>query len=148
MKLQVRKLAEMATALRDKTSTYFSITRLTSLKSLCKEPTTAAQFVFHLAECIFEKVRDAPCPRYTEPADWQHYQALIAEGVAVMKKYLRKPTEQNLSAVREMRRKVVSVQTYTGKGIWGQPIRSIHSRDVLVIEDALQCMISPVAAPF
>ena len=43
MKLQVRKLAEMATALRDKTSTYFSITRLTSLKSLCKEPTTAAQ---------------------------------------------------------------------------------------------------------
>ncbi len=148
MKPQVRKLAETATALREKTSTYFSITRLTSLKSLCKEPSTAAQFGFHLAERTFEKVQNAPCPGYTEPPDWHRYQVLIAECVAMMKKYLRKPTGNNLSALREMWRKVESVQTYTGKEIWGHPIRSIHSREVLVTEDALQCMISPEAVGF
>ena len=148
MKPQIRKLIETATALQNKTSTYFSITRLTSLKSLCKEPAIAAQFVFYLAERTFERVQNAPCPKYTQPADWQHYQALIAEAITLMKKYLHKPGEKNLSALREMRRKVESVQTYTGKEIWGHPIRSIHSREVLVIEDALQCLISPDAAPF
>src|SRR3972149_9645294 len=148
MKPQIRKLIETATALRNKTDTYFSITRLTSLKSLCKEPAVAAQFVFYLSECTLARVQDAPCPKYTKPADWLHYQTLIAEAVAVMKRYLRRPTEKNLSALRQMRMKVEPVQTYTGREIWGHPIRSIHSREVLVIEDALRCMIEPEVAPF
>ncbi len=47
---QIRRLAETAAALRAGTSTYFAITRLTSIKSLCKQPERAAQFVCYRAE--------------------------------------------------------------------------------------------------
>jgi len=148
MKLQIRRLTETARALREQTSTYFSITRLTSLKSLCKEPAIANQFVCHLAECVLAKTQIAPCPKYCRRADWEHYRALIAEAVPLMRNYRQKPTEKNLATLRKMRLKVESVQNYTGKEIWGHPIRAIHSKDVLVIEDALQCMSSPETASY
>ena len=148
MKPQIHKLNETIIALREKTSTYFSVTRLTSIKSLCKEPIIAAQFVFHLARLTFEKVQNSSCPKYIEVTDWRFYQALITEAVSLMERYLRTPTEENISSLHEIRRRVTSVQSYTGKKIWGHSIRTIHSRDVLVIEDALQCLMSPEVAPF
>ena len=147
MKPQVRRLGETAAALRNQTSTYFSITRLTGLKSLCREPELAAQFVLHLAERTLRRVEDSGCPAYTEPVDWQRYQALILEAVTLMKESLCQG-KSNLSALRTVLRKVESVQTDTGKEIWGHPTRNIHSQDVLVIEGALQCLLAPEVAPF
>jgi hypothetical protein len=148
MNQQIRRLAKTATALRAGTSTYFPITRLTSIKSLCKEPEMAAQFVFYLAERTLEKVHARPCPAYTDPADWTHYQTLITEAISLMRDYLQAPTEKNLSQLRSMLRKAEAVQAYTGERVWGHPLRTIHSNDVLVIEDALRCMTPPDAAPY
>jgi len=148
MKPQVRKWIETANALREKANTYFSITRLTSLKNLCKDPAVANEFTFYLATCTAAKTQDPHPPKYTQPQDWQRYRKLIIETVALMQKHLRKPSEKSLSALREMRQKVETVQTYTGKEIWGHPIRTIHSREVLVIEDTLQCILTPSAASF
>lgn len=52
MKPQFHKLKETTIALQKGASTYFSITRLTSIKTLCKDPAIAAQFVFHLQAYI------------------------------------------------------------------------------------------------
>jgi len=45
---KVRKFIETAEALRSGKQTYFSITKLTSIKSLCENPQTASHFIFHL----------------------------------------------------------------------------------------------------
>lgn len=145
MRPQVQKWIEIATTLREKTGTYFSITRLTSLKTLCQDPAVANEFTFYLATCTAANTQP---PKYTKPQDWQHYRKLIVEAVALMQKYLHKPSKKLLAELREMRQKVETVQTYTGKEIWGHSIRTIYSREVLVIEDALQCMITPHAASF
>lgn len=141
MNPQIHKLKETTIALRTGASTYFSITRLTSVKTLCKDPFIAGQFVFHLAKRTFEKVQNTSYSQYIES------QALISESVSLMEIYLQSPTKENLSTLRGMCSKLKSVQSVTEKGIWGHPIRTIHSRDVLVIEDALQCLMSPVVAP-
>lgn len=108
----------------------------------------ANEFVFYLARCTAAKAPADRPPKYTKPRDWQHYRKLIVEAVTLMRKHLRQPNEQSLTALRAMRQKVEGVQTYPGKEIWGHPIRDIHSREVLVVEDALQCMLTPQAAPF
>jgi hypothetical protein len=43
---------------------------------------------------------------------------------------------------------VGSYQTYSGEQIWGHPLRTIHSNEVLTIEDALLCITQPWAAPY
>jgi hypothetical protein len=47
-KQRIAKLATLTQAMREGQAKYFSITKLTSLKSLCKEPEAAHQFVFFL----------------------------------------------------------------------------------------------------
>ena len=47
---KIRRLAEMTAALREGTQTYFEVTRLTSLKSLCQDRAIARCFALYLAE--------------------------------------------------------------------------------------------------
>jgi hypothetical protein len=147
MKKQIRRLAETTLALREGTSTYFSITRLTSLKSLCQDPQVAAQFTVYLAERTLERVSTNPCPEYTDPDDWERYQALIAQAVSLMRQHLHHPTEESEADLRAMWSAVEEVQSDT-KVIRGSPIRLIRSQDVLVIEDALNCLLRPGEASY
>ena len=148
MKEQIRRLAETASALRAGTSTHFPITRLTSIKSLCQEPEIAAQFVCYLAERTLAKVQARSCPAYTDPADWLRYGSLITEAIPLMREYLQTPTQRYLAQLWEVLRQAEAVQTFTGAQVWGRPLRTIHSGDVLVVENALRCVVSPTAAAF
>jgi hypothetical protein len=145
---QIQNLVETVEALRAKTETYFPITRLTSLKRLCADSTVAAQFVFYLANCVHQKSRSKPPSRFTKAADWKRYQAIIAKAVVLMRKHLRVPSAETREQLYEIRTRAEAVQEYTGKHIWGSAIRSIHSRDVLVIEDALNGILQPEASSF
>jgi hypothetical protein len=145
---QIRRLIETATALRAGTATYFPITRLTNVKSLCKEPEIAARFVLHLAERTLERMQAQARPTYTDPADWARYQALVGEAVALIGDYLHAPSEQGQGQLRSILRSVAAVQAYSGEQIWGRPLRTIHSAEVLIIEDALRCITQPWAAPY
>ena len=82
---QVRKLNQTAAELRSGAGTHFFITRLTSIKSLCKQPEVAAAFVFHLAERTLERMQAQGSPAYMDPADWARYRIIVAEAVAVMR---------------------------------------------------------------
>lgn len=145
---QIRRLIETATALRTGISTYFAITRLTNIKSLCKEPEVAARFVLYLAERTLERMQAQPCPAYTAPADWTRYQALVGEAVVLMRDYLQAPSDANRGPLWKVLRKAEGVQTYSGEKIWGNPLRTIHSTEVLIIEDALLCITQPWAASY
>ena len=145
---QIRKLEETVEALRAKNATYFPIMRLTGLKRLSADPDMAARFVFHLAGCVHRKVRGAPPARYTKLADWKRYQAVIAKAMSLMRKHLKVPGAETLEPLYDIRVQAEEVQGYTGRRIWGSAIRSIHSRDVLVIEDALNGILQPESSAY
>lgn len=141
-KTKIAKLAVAAQSLASGQETYLSITKLTSLKSLCREPEVANQFVFFLAHRTQARMEAALRPKHTGEADWGLYQTLIAEAVTIMSQYLANPLPANLLALRQLKNKVSAVQNEY-KTVGWNTVRLINSRDVLLIEYALECMVSP-----
>jgi hypothetical protein len=144
---KVAKLAAMAQALRGGSETYFSITRLTSLKSLCQEHEIANRFVFYLAERTREKINTDSRPRYISEADWTQYKRLIAEAIAGLRNYLEAPTAEHLSALRDILFRIAAEQNECRKQGWNT-VRLIYSTDLLVVEYALRCVIYADMAPY
>jgi len=64
-----------------------------------------------------------------------------------MREHFAKPTEDTLASLRELLPDVVAVQPHTGKRIHGTIVRTIYSSEVLIIEDALLCVLNPFSAP-
>ncbi len=133
-------------AMREGQAVYFSITKLTSLKSLCKERETAHQFVFFLAHRTQAKMEAAPRSEYISEANWILYQNLGAEAVIAMSDYLENPTSEKLQGIRTGRNKVRDAQNEYRR-VGRDTVRIIHSQELLLIEYALECMLSPELAP-
>jgi hypothetical protein len=144
---QVTKLAARAQALREGTESYFSVNCLTGLKSLCREPQTAARFVLYLTERTQNKMNAAARSRYVSEADWVHYKALVAEAIAGMSSYLEAPNTDNLSVLRDVLSRIAKIQSEYERQEWG-PVRIVYSQDLLVVENALRCAVSRNEAPF
>jgi hypothetical protein len=143
---KIQKFVETVEALKSGTENYFVITKLTSIKSLYKDPADAAHFVFCLAERTLEKIVSKSCPSHLVPEEWERYKELIAQAVRTMKAHLEQPSEATYLALREFLPKTVAVQSPPERHAWGTMVRSIQSRDVLIIEDALRCILQPNAA--
>ena len=59
---KIRKLADMAAALQDGSQNYFYITRLISIKSLCRTGDVAMRFALYLAERTLARMQAAKPP--------------------------------------------------------------------------------------
>jgi len=68
-KRRIDKLADAARALREGRETRLSVTRLTSLKSLCRDPQVARRFALYLTQLTLDKM-DASCPEHIGKEDW------------------------------------------------------------------------------
>jgi hypothetical protein len=79
--------------------------------------------------------------------DWAHYKALAAEAVAGMRSYLKASADDRLSALRDILFRIAQVQNEHEKQEWGS-VRVIYSQDLLVVENALCCVVSSHEAPF
>lgn len=145
-KPRIVKLASAARALRDGREVYFSITKLLSLKSLCREPEIANQFVFYLAQRTQVKMEITPRSKYVSETDWVLYRTLVTESVTAMGNYLENPTTENLLALQKLRSRVRDTQNEYRRVGWNT-VRTIYSTEVLLIEYALECMLSPQLAP-
>ena len=140
---KIRKLEEAACALKEGKEIYFSITKLTSIKSLCKNSDIAAQLAFYLSKLTLKKVNSSSCPEYTDPTDWEKYKKLISRSVSLMNEFMKDHGETNQSSLKNMLRQVQEIQNETRRGHYGSVIRTINSIDVLVIEDSICCMLYP-----
>jgi hypothetical protein len=143
----VTKLAAVAQALREGTETCFSITRLTSLKRLCRNPQTARRFCLYLTMRTQERMEAIACPKHIGEADWAHYKALVGEAIAAMRGHLVTPDAEGHVALRDNLSRIIAVQNEYQRQGWNT-VRLIRSRDVLVAENALHCFLSPDMAPY
>ena len=137
---KIQTLAQIADDLQN--GKHFEITRLTMLKSLCSDPEATAQFALYLAKKTHQAMKARGRPPYTEPEAWEQYQRLVAKAIRGITQYLKSRTKEAESALRSLFMEVRSVQNEYKREEWG-PVRIIHSREVLVAEMALECVLNP-----
>jgi hypothetical protein len=138
---KIRKLAAIPPALRRGES--FPVTRLTSLKSLCRDPAIANGFMVYLARKTLERVEAGTGRSGRQPVTQaaRHHQ-LMAEAVAEMEDYLDDPTEERRARLRDLHIRITEEQNEYKSSRWGA-IRSIHDWDLLLIEYAIEGVLRP-----
>jgi hypothetical protein len=140
---KIQRLAQTTVALREGTAHYFEVTRLTSLKRLCQDHTTAQHFALYLAEHAQAQLQVQPRPRSVEPDEWTHYLTLAAEAVTAMQTYLVAPTAAHQTRLNKTLYRVQDAQGETARPLGKFTVRIINSTHLLVIEDALRCFTAP-----
>ena len=83
---KIKKLSTIAQDLRNGKS--FNITRLTTIKSLCKDPETASHFVLYIAKLTIEKMEEKE-PNYLSSKRWITHKKLVEKAIQAMENYLR-----------------------------------------------------------
>jgi hypothetical protein len=141
--LRIRKLARIAEELRGGAS--FSITRLTIVKSLCEDPDAAARFALHLAELTVDQMERRDCASQVDPAKWSHFKALAASALHQMRGCLEERMGEEAAVLRALLSKIKEAQNEHKHLEWG-PVRIIESRELLLVENALRCVLSTDSA--
>ena len=139
---RVRKLAQIARDLSEGAN--FSITRLTTLKSLCEDPEVAARFAVYLARHTSRRVNKRSNPGRLSK-DESHNE-LITRSVESLGSYVERSSDSKRQALWEHLRELESVNNEY-KSIPYGVVRIIQDKNVLIVEDAVQCVLSPYSAP-
>jgi DNA-binding MarR family transcriptional regulator len=137
---RVRKLARLPDEIR---ATRFdvSITRLTVLKSLCREQATANRFVLYLARRTLDRIHNGKgrSTRTDSPKDRAHL-GMMEEAVALMDAWLEEPT----TALRQQMRALVGrmqAEQNEHKSVPFGAVRLITDWELLLFEKALHCFV-------
>lgn len=138
---KLRKLADTVQEI-EAGKIFLSITRLTSVKSLCQTHEAAMHFTLYLAERTKEKMRTEPSSQYHSADELAHYHSLAVKSIAAMRAYLTQPLSEHHLALLAILGTVRSVQNEVKRVGWYE-VRIIKSRHLLVVENALYCFTSP-----
>lgn len=134
---KVRKLSEIAEGLRR--GQRFEITRLTSLKGLCKDPVAARSFAMFLAVSARKKAEEKKAP--------ERVLDLLARVIKEMKTYLDKPDEKQKERLFPLLREMEQEQDEHRRISWGT-VRVVHSMELVVAENALKSVLRDHEASF
>ena len=141
---KIRKLAQITDELYQGKN--FNITRLTTLKTLCKETHIAAFFVFYIAQRTLQRMEEKE-PEYIKPEKWLQYKEMVKKAILKMENYLEDKTKEGEQSLRDLLYEIKELQNEHKNQRWG-PVRIIESSDALVVENALKCILSPEASAF
>lgn len=143
---RVRKLGQLAADLRR--GEHFEVTRLTSLKSLCREPAAANRFVTYLAGKTLERVEKGQgrSGHPGTPKDRAHRQ-MMAEALPEMEGWLHGPDEASRRRLLDLVGRMRAEQNEHRPIPFGA-VRLVHDRDLLGFEKALFCLLQPDAAGY
>jgi hypothetical protein len=133
------KLATLADELARGAS--FAITRLTVLKRLCAEWESTAPFACYLADLSRSRFRTAP-PASMDAERAEAFSQWMDNTITCIHGYMAAPTRDAGLALRAARHELRAAQSETRDTQWAT-IRTIHSRDALVIENAANCILDP-----
>jgi hypothetical protein len=141
---RVRKLAQIATDLSEGAN--FSITRLTTLKSLCEDPKVAAHFAVYLANHISRRINEISSPLHLSNSEWRMHNELVERAAEQLQSYVEGPGDPKREDLRELLRELESVNDEYESIPYGM-VRIIRDKNVLIVEDAVRCVLSPHSAP-
>jgi hypothetical protein len=143
---RARKLAQMATDLRQGQD--FPITRLTSVKNLCQEPSVAARFVTYLARITLERVEQGKGRTRQRPnAQADLHRQLMTEAVVALERWLDSPSESLRQRLWELLGQMRQEQNEYENIPFGA-VRLVRDWDLLLIEYAVHCILRPSESPY
>jgi hypothetical protein len=144
--LKARKLAQMAVELRQGRD--FPVTRLTGVKNLCREPAVAARFVTYLARITLQRVEQGQGrTRQRLDAKADRHRQLMTEAVVALEQWLDSPTESLRQRLWELLGQMRREQNEYQNIPFGA-VRLVRDWDLLLIEEAVQCILRPDGAPY
>jgi len=136
---KLRTLTQIAADLRQGKD--FNITRLTLLKGLCSDPDAAAQFALYIAKKTEQAMKG---PGRSRSKKQQRHQQLTSRAVRRMTAYLKNRNEEAEESLDELLLEIRVIQDRYERQRWGT-VRIIESRELLVVETALDCVLRPWA---
>ena len=134
---KVRKFAEIAAALR--AGENFNITRLTGIKSLCKEPESARAFALFLASAARRMIEAKDVP--------VRYKELMDRAIPAMRSLFDDASQARKQGISALLHEIEREQNEHRKVHWTE-VRTIHSMELLVVENSLKAILRPAEASF
>jgi hypothetical protein len=141
---RVRKVAQIARDLSEGAN--FSITRLTTLKSLCEDPEVAAHFAVYLANHTSRRINEMSSPLHLSNSEWRMHNELVERAVERLQSYVEGPSDPKREELRGSLRELESVNDEYESIPYGM-VRIIQDKNVLIVEDAVRCVLSAYYAP-
>ncbi|NEP45467.1 MAG: hypothetical protein F6K35_42130 [Okeania sp. SIO2H7] len=121
---------------------WISVTRLTSIKSLCKDDEIAAEhFGLFIAQKVLDKMKAKGCPEHTPEEEWKLYKKVITDGINLMKDYRSNPTYEGKEAMRKMLREIDVLQGDDRRRVHWTTVHFVRSGDLLKLDYALRCFV-------
>lgn len=141
---RIRKLARIARELSRGAD--FSITRLTTLKYLCEDPEVAARFAVYLASRANQRASETSVSEHRGKNEREMRDGLIERSVERLRSYVERPSDTEREALREVLGEIENVNDEYRSIPYGAA-RVIKDKHVLIVEDAVLCVLSPHSAP-
>ena len=118
------------------------ITRLTSIKSFCKNDLhSAQQFALFIIQRIFQKMNEMSCPEWSSVEDWNIDKKLIADSINQMKNYLQTPSSEGKQVFRTLLKEIENRQGDDIRRVHWNTIHFVRSGYLLKLEYGLRCFI-------
>ncbi len=140
---KIKKWLKTAEETKNETR-YFGlpITRLTSIKSLCKnDESSAQQFALFIIEKVYQKMNEMTCPEWSSLEDWNIDKQLIADSINQMENYLQTPNIEGQQGFRTILREIENRQGNDIRRIHWNTIHFVRSGYLLKLEYSLRCFI-------
>ncbi len=117
-----------------------SITRLTSIKSICQQEQIAAeQFALYIAQKVQQKMKDVSLPDSITAEEWETHKNLVADAIIQMENYLAAPTPEVKQSISKLLSKIKALQGDNYRYVHGTMVHFVRSGNLLKIEYALCC---------
>jgi hypothetical protein len=142
---KIKKLSQIAPDLKKGRS--FSITRLTTIKSLCEDVAGAEQFASHFAKLAQKKLEKKIASQKEPRNELLEFKKVVEKAVVQLEMFLKNRTNESESQLLRLLLDIENLQSNYEKQKWGL-VRFISSSDTLVVEYALRCVLATQEKPY
>lgn len=141
---KIKKWVETAKQLRTEKNIFaLTITRLTSIKSLCQDERAAEQFALYLSHRVQQQMNEADCPDNLNPEEWETHKNLVADAMVQMENYSATPTDEGKQSILGLLRQIDGLQGDDYRNFQWNTVHFVRSGYLLKLEYALRCFVEP-----
>ncbi|MCT7983079.1 hypothetical protein NG796_07220 [Laspinema sp. A4] len=117
------------------------VTRLTSIKSLCKDRQPSKHFALHIAKRVWETMESTPNDRFDE-TEWQAHKAIVTQAIAQMEAAIEEVSPQQRQSMAALREEIKLYQGNDYRRTEWAVVHFIRSGNLLKVDYALCCFIN------
>jgi hypothetical protein len=139
---KIKKWAQTVQQLQTEDKIFaISITRLTSVKSLCQDETAAQRFALYLSQKVQQQMNQAECPKELLDEEWETHKNIVASAITQMENYLGTQNEQGKQSLQGLLKKIDQCQGDDYRRVHWNTVHFVRSGYLLKLEYALRCFV-------